>query len=165
LVLLFKAFLMPATILPALLMSFGGAFVALLLTHMSFSMPSLIGLVMLMGVASKNSILLVEYAIEAQRQRGLSQFDAIMDACHKRARPIIMTSIAMIAGMLPVAIGSGNADGSFRSPMAVAVIGGLMTSTMLSLLVVPAVFTMMDDLSRWLRRLAGAGQAVPAAQA
>ena len=144
---------MPATILPALLMSFGGAFVALLLANKSFSMPSLIGLVMLMGVASKNSILLVEYAIEAQRQRGLSQFDAIMDACHKRARPIIMTSIAMIAGMLPVAIGSGNADSSFRSPMAIAVIGGLMTSTMLSLLVVPAVFTMMDDLSRWLRGL------------
>ncbi|MDQ7744499.1 efflux RND transporter permease subunit [Hydrogenophaga pseudoflava] len=155
LVLLFKAFLMPLTILPALLMSFGGAFVALLLTNKSFSMPSLIGLVMLMGVASKNSILLVEYAIEARRQRGLPRLEAILDACHKRARPIVMTTIAMVAGMLPVAVGSGAADGSFRSPMAVAVIGGLMTSTLLSLLVVPAVFTMVDDLSIFFARLFG----------
>lgn len=155
LVLLFKAFLMPLTILPALLMSFGGAFVALLLTNKSFSMPSLIGLVMLMGVASKNSILLVEYAIEARRQRGLPRLEAILDACHKRARPIVMTTIAMVAGMLPVAVGSGAADGSFRSPMAVAVIGGLVTSTLLSLLVVPAVFTMVDDLSIFFARLFG----------
>ncbi|WP_234266490.1 efflux RND transporter permease subunit [Hydrogenophaga sp. NFH-34] len=155
LVLLFKAFLMPVTILPALLMSFGGAFVALLVTNKSFSMPSLIGLVMLMGVASKNSILLVEYAIEARRQRGLPRLEAILDACHKRARPIIMTSIAMIAGMLPVALGSGAADASFRSPMAIAVIGGLITSTLLSLLVVPAVFTMMDDLGKFAARLFG----------
>ena len=155
LVLLFKAFLMPVTILPALLMSFGGAFVALLLTNKSFSMPSLIGLVMLMGVASKNSILLVEYAIEARRQRGMPRLEAILDACHKRARPIVMTTIAMVAGMLPVAVGSGAADGSFRSPMAVAVIGGLVTSTLLSLLVVPAVFTMVDDLSILFARLVG----------
>ncbi|UCU96642.1 efflux RND transporter permease subunit [Hydrogenophaga taeniospiralis] len=155
LVLLFKAFLLPVTILPALLMSFGGAFVALLLTNKSFSMPSLIGLVMLMGVASKNSILLVEYAIEARRQRGMPRLEAILDACHKRARPIVMTTIAMVAGMLPVAVGSGAADGSFRSPMAVAVIGGLVTSTLLSLLVVPAVFTMVDDLSILFARLVG----------
>ena len=155
LVLLFKAFLLPVTILPALLMSFGGAFVALLLTNKSFSMPSLIGLVMLMGVASKNSILLVEYAIEARRQRGMPRLEAILDACHKRARPIVITTIAMVAGMLPVAVGSGAADGSFRSPMAVAVIGGLVTSTLLSLLVVPAVFTMVDDLSILFARLVG----------
>ena len=118
-------------------------------------MPSLIGLVMLMGVASKNSILLVEYAIEARRQRGLPRLEAILDACHKRARPIVMTTIAMVAGMLPVAVGSGAADSSFRSPMAVAVIGGLVTSTLLSLLVVPAVFTIVDDLSIFFARLFG----------
>ncbi|WP_066265470.1 efflux RND transporter permease subunit [Hydrogenophaga palleronii] len=149
LVLLFKAFLHPVTILAALPLSLGGAFVALLLTGKSFSMPSLIGLIMLMGVATKNSILLVEYAIEARRVHGLSRLDAILDACHKRARPIVMTTIAMGAGMMPIAIGWGAADGSFRSPMAVAVIGGLITSTFLSLLVIPAVFTIVDDVSIW----------------
>jgi multidrug efflux pump subunit AcrB len=153
LVLLFKAFLHPFTILAALPLSLGGAFVALLLAGKSFSMPSLIGLIMLMGVATKNSILLVEYAIEARRQHGMSRLDAILDACHKRARPIVMTTIAMGAGMLPIAIGWGAADASFRSPMAVAVIGGLITSTFLSLLVIPAVFTIVDDVSLWFARL------------
>ena len=153
LVLLFKAFLHPFTILAALPLSLGGAFVALLITNKAFSMPSLIGLIMLMGVATKNSILLVEYAIEARRERGLSRLDAILDACHKRARPIVMTTIAMGAGMLPIAIGSGSADPSFRSPMAIAVIGGLITSTFLSLLVIPAVFTIVDDISIWFGRV------------
>ena len=110
---------------------------------------------MLMGVATKNSILLVEYAIEARREHGMNRLDAILDACHKRARPIVMTTIAMGAGMLPIAIGWGAADGSFRSPMAVAVIGGLITSTVLSLLVIPAVFTLVDDVSLWFGRLFG----------
>jgi multidrug efflux pump subunit AcrB len=105
-----------------------------------------------MGVATKNSILLVEYAIEAQRKRGLTRLDAILDACHKRARPIMMTTIAMSFGMLPIAIGSGVADPSFRSPMAIAVIGGLITSTFLSLLVIPAVFICIEDLNQKLRR-------------
>jgi multidrug efflux pump subunit AcrB len=154
LVLLFKDFLHPVTILCALPLSLGGAFVALLLAHKSFSMPSLIGLIMLMGIATKNSILLVEYAIVARRDHGMSRFDALLDACHKRARPIIMTTIAMGAGMLPIAIGlRGGADPSFRSPMSIAVIGGLITSTVLSLLVIPVVFTYMDDLEHLLRRL------------
>ena len=152
LVLLFKSFLHPVTILTALPLSLGGAFVGLLLAQKSFSMPSLIGLIMLMGVATKNSILLVEYAILARREQGLSRFDALMDACHKRARPIIMTTLAMAAGMLPIAIGLGAADTSFRSPMAIAVIGGLMTSTILSLLVIPAVFTYIDDIGAWARK-------------
>jgi multidrug efflux pump subunit AcrB len=153
LVLLFKAFLHPFTILAALPLSLGGAFVALLLTNKAFSMPSLIGLIMLMGVATKNSILLVEYAIEARRVHGMNRLDAILDACHKRARPIVMTTIAMGAGMLPIAVGWGAADSSFRSPMAVAVIGGLITSTFLSLLVIPAVFTIVDDVSLWFGRM------------
>ncbi|MDQ9170890.1 efflux RND transporter permease subunit [Oxalobacteraceae bacterium R-40] len=146
LVLLFKDFLHPVTILAALPLSLGGAFVGLLLAQKSFSMPSLIGLIMLMGIATKNSILLVEYAIVARRDHHLSRTDALLDACHKRARPIIMTTLAMGAGMLPITLGLGAADASFRSPMAIAVIGGLITSTVLSLLVVPAVFTYMDDL-------------------
>ncbi len=148
LVLLFKDFMQPGTILVALPLSLGGAFVALLLSGKSFSMPSLIGLIMLMGIATKNSILLVEYAILARRDQGMSRMDALMDACHKRARPIVMTTIAMGAGMLPIAIGWGAADPSFRSPMAIAVIGGLVTSTFLSLLVIPAVFTYVDDVAR-----------------
>ncbi|HWI84018.1 efflux RND transporter permease subunit [Ramlibacter sp.] len=154
LVLLFKDFLHPVTILAALPLALGGAFVALLLAQKSFSMPSLIGLVMLMGIATKNSILLVEYAIVARRDHGMSRFAALLDACHKRARPIIMTTIAMGAGMLPIAIGFGTADPSFRSPMSIAVIGGLITSTVLSLLVVPVVFTYMDDFEQWSRRTA-----------
>jgi multidrug efflux pump subunit AcrB len=116
-------------------------------------MPSLIGLIMLMGIATKNSILLVEYAILARREHGMTRLEALMDACHKRARPIIMTTLAMGAGMMPIALGLGAADGSFRSPMAVAVIGGLITSTFLSLLVIPAVFTGVDDLGAGLARL------------
>ncbi|MFS0753998.1 efflux RND transporter permease subunit [Noviherbaspirillum sp. 1P10PC] len=150
LVLLFKDFMQPLTILAALPLSIGGAFVALLLTGRALSMPSMIGLIMLMGIVTKNSILLVDYAILA-RQAGMDRFAALVDACHKRSRPIIMTTIAMGAGMLPLALGWG-ADPSFRSPMAIAVIGGLITSTLLSLLVVPAVFTYVDDVQQWLRR-------------
>ena len=150
LVLLFKDFMQPVTILAALPLSIGGAFVALLITGRALSMPSMIGLIMLMGIVTKNSILLVDYAILA-RQAGFSRFDALVDACHKRSRPIIMTTIAMGAGMMPLALGWG-ADPSFRSPMAIAVIGGLITSTLLSLLVVPAVFTIIDDLEHWLGR-------------
>ena len=153
LVLLFKSVLHPVTILAALPLSLGGAFVALLIAGKSFSMPSLIGLIMLMGVATKNSILLVEYAIVAQRDHGLNRFDALMDACQKRARPIVMTTIAMGAGMLPIAAGWGSSDGSFRSPMAVSVIGGLITSTFLSLLVIPAVYLYVDDFGAMAARL------------
>ncbi len=152
LVLLFKDVLQPVTILAALPLSLGGAFVALLAAGKSFSMPSLIGLIMLMGIATKNSILLVEYAVMARRDHGLSRWDALLDACHKRARPIVMTTIAMGAGMLPIAMGFGTADPSFRSPMATAVIGGLITSTLLSLLVIPVVYSFVDDFEQLVRR-------------
>ena len=145
LVLLFGSFSHPFTIILALPLCFGGAFVALILCHMSMSMPSLIGLIMLTGIAAKNSILLVEYAMVSMK-KGLSRFDALMEAAHKRARPILMTTVAMGAGMLPVAIGHD----SFRQPMAVAVIGGLITSTLLSLVFVPAAYTLIDRFSNWL---------------
>lgn len=153
LVLLFKEFLQPITILAALPLSFGGGFVALLLTGKAFSMPSLIGLIMLMGIATKNSILLVEYAIVARRDHGMSRLDALLDACRKRARPIVMTTIAMGAGMLPIATGMGDADSSFRSPMAVAVLGGLVTSTFLSLLVIPVAYSYLDDFNNFLGKI------------
>ncbi|MRV71188.1 MMPL family transporter [Duganella sp. FT92W] len=153
LVLLFQDFMQPATILAALPLSIGGAFVALLITRSALSMPSMIGLIMLMGIVTKNSILLVDYAIIARRE-GMKRFDALVDACHKRSRPILMTTIAMGAGMMPLALGWG-ADPSFRAPMARAVIGGLITSTLLSLLVVPAVFTYIDDLEHLMKRCLG----------
>jgi multidrug efflux pump subunit AcrB len=148
LILLFGRLLQPFTILMALPLSIGGAFVGLVITNSSLSMPSMIGFIMLMGIATKNSILLVDYALIAQR-RGLARFEAIMDACRKRARPIIMTTIAMGAGMLPLVFGWGDADPTFRRPMAAAVLGGLVTSTLLSLVVIPVVYTLMDDVSGW----------------
>ena len=152
LVLLFKDFLHPISILPSVILSFGGAFLGLLISGTMLSMPSFIGLVMLIGVSTKNSILLVEYAITARREHGLNRFDALMDACHKRARPIIMTTIAMVAGMLPLVIGLGGSDNSFRAPMAAAVIGGLITSTILSLLVTPSFFSIIDDIEHFVGR-------------
>jgi multidrug efflux pump subunit AcrB len=149
LVLLFRDWFQPVTILSAVPLSVGGAFVALLLGRSELGLPSLIGLVMLLGIVTKNSILLVEYAVIGIRERGLSEHDALLDACRKRARPILMTSVAMIAGMLPLALGLVG-DGSFRVPMAIAVIGGLVTSTALSLLVVPVVFTYVARFERWL---------------
>ena len=168
LVLLFRSFFKPITILSALPLAIGGAFLALLVTGQSLSMPSLIGFLMLMGLAAKNSILLVEYAIEQERA-GMSQRDAIVDACHERARPIVMTTLAMMAGMLPTALGIGTGS-EFRQPMAVAVIGGLITSTVLSLVLVPVVYEIVDDIEMWLKpklgrlttpREASHGQAVP----
>ncbi|AYV46226.1 multidrug transporter AcrB [Caulobacter flavus] len=147
LVLLFRSFFKPITILSALPLAIGGAFIALLVTGESLSTPSLIGFLMLMGLAAKNSILLVEYAIERERE-GMSQREAIVDACRERARPIIMTTLAMMAGMIPTALGIG-AGSEFRQPMAIAVIGGLVTSTLLSLVVVPAVYEIVDDIERW----------------
>jgi len=152
LVLLFKDFVQPVTILGALVLSIPGAFVALFVTHTALSMPSMIGLIMLMGIATKNSILLVDYVIMARRDHHLPRLEAVLDACHKRARPIVMTTIAMAAGMLPIALGIG-VDPSFRAPMAIVVIGGLITSTFLSLLVIPVLFTYVDDAIVLLRRV------------
>jgi len=154
LLLLFNNALQPITILTAVPLCAGGAFGALLLTQNALSLPSLIGLLMLIGIASKNSILLVDYAVIAEQEHGLTQHDALVDACRKRARPVIMTTLAMSAGMLPIALGL-SADSSFRAPMAIAVIGGLATSTVLSLIVVPAAFTVLDDVREWISRKFG----------
>lgn len=145
LVILFKKFLQPLTILVALPLSIGGAVVGLLLNDLEWSMPSMIGIIMLMGVSTKNSILLVDYALIAQYQMGMSKRDALLDACKKRSRPILMTTIAMGAGMLPLIFGWGVEDISFRKPMAIAVFGGLITSTLLSLAIIPAFYSVMDS--------------------
>nr|MBF0685089.1 efflux RND transporter permease subunit [Pseudomonas sp.] len=154
LVLLLKDFMQPLTILAAPMLSIPGAFIALFVTTTALSLPAMIGLIMLMGIATKNSILLIDYIILARRDHGLTRWDAIIDACSKRARPIIMTTLAMGAGMLPVALGWG-ADPSFRAPMGIVVIGGLITSTVLSVLIIPVLFTYVDDAVQWARTLLG----------
>src|SRR6185312_6120392 len=144
LVLLFGTFLQPVTILFSLPLSIGGAIAALLLTGKQLTTPVWIGILMLMGIVTKNAIMLVEFAVEAIRD-GKKRDEAIIDAGMKRARPIVMTTIAMAAGMMPSALAFGD-GGEFRSPMALAVIGGLIFSTVLSLVFVPAMFMVMDDL-------------------
>lgn len=150
LVLLFGSFMQPITILVALPLSIGGALGFLYLTGSSLAMTALIGILLLMGIAAKNSILLVEYAIMA-RQRGVERNAALLEAASKRARPIVMTSIAMGAGMLPIALGIG-ADAESRAPMGIAVIGGLLSSTVLSLVYIPVVYTFVDDVEHFLSR-------------
>ncbi len=153
LVLLFQDVLQPITILVALPLSVGGAFIALLLTGNSISLPVVIGFLMLMGIVTKNAILLVDFAIESIA-KGMDRTTALIESGRKRAQPIVMTTIAMAAGMLPSALALGE-GGSFRAPMAIAVIGGLIASTVLSLVFVPAVFSVMDDFSHFLGRLFG----------
>jgi HAE1 family hydrophobic/amphiphilic exporter-1 len=150
LVLLFRSFAYPVTIMASLPLAIGGAFFGLMIAGASFSISSLIGVLMLMGIAAKNSILLVDYVVEAEKT-GLKRLDAIMDAAHKRARPILMTTFAMGAGMMPVAVGWG-ADVEFRQPMAIAVVGGLISSTFLSLLFIPPIFTIVDDIAGFFAR-------------
>jgi multidrug efflux pump subunit AcrB len=146
LILLFKSVIQPFTILFSLPLAIGGVAAALIITSSPVSMPVLIGILMLMGIVAKNAILLVDFAVE-MRVRGMERIAAVVEAGHKRARPIVMTSIAMSAGMLPSALGVGE-GGSFRAPMATAVIGGIIVSTVLSLVVVPSFYLFMDDFSR-----------------
>jgi Cu/Ag efflux pump CusA len=163
LILLFGSVIQPFTILLSLPLAIGGVAAALILTGSALSMPVLIGILMLMGIVTKNAILLIDFAIE-MRNRGMPRLQAVIEAGHKRAQPIVMTSIAMSAGMLPSALGVGE-GGAFRAPMATAVIGGIIVSTVLSLVVVPAFYLIMDDLS-WLigrvfRNLVGQKEAEP----
>src|SRR5919201_2080199 len=152
LALLFRDFLQPITILSVLPLSFGGAFVALLVARSELDLPAMIGVVMLIGIVTKNSILLVEHTVVGIRERGLPVHDAVVQACRSRARAIVMTTFAMTAGMLPIALGFG-ADSSFRQPMAGAGAGGSLSSTALSLLVVPVVFTYVDGFETRVRAM------------
>jgi hydrophobe/amphiphile efflux-1 (HAE1) family protein len=177
LVLLFRSAFQPMTVLLSLPLCLGGVILGLLVTGMPISLPVFIGILMLMGIVTKNAIMLVDFAAERQAQ-GMALREAIIDAGRKRARPIVMTTLAMVAGMVPSALSLGD-GGEFRAPMACGVIGGLLVSTVLSLVFVPSLYTMMDGLSRaaarWLapllspgaarpkRKAAGVGEAVPVA--
>ena len=165
LVLLFGDVFQPVTILLSLPLSIGGVILALLVTGEALSMPVVIGVLMLIGIVTKNAIMLVDFAIEA-RAKGVPRRQAITQAGSMRARPIVMTTVAMVAGMVPSALGIGD-GGEFRAPMAIGVIGGLIVSTMLSLVFVPSFYTVMDDLSGLGRRLfrGRRGGSVDAAQA
>jgi multidrug efflux pump subunit AcrB len=166
LVLLFHNFVTPVSILMSLPLAIGGAILALFLTGNSISMAVVIGFLMLMGIVTKNAIMLVEFALSAI-DRGVDKRAAILDAVHKRARPIVMTTIAMTAGMVPSAIGHGE-GAEFSAPMAIAVIGGLLLSTMLSLLFVPSLFSLIHGAQRrlggWLRRRIGLNSRPEAAE-
>jgi multidrug efflux pump subunit AcrB len=153
LVLLYRRALPPLVNLGSLLLAPLGGAVALHIAHMPTSLPVLIGLLMLLGIVAKNSILLIDFAIE-EMGKGIEKFDAIMDAGHKRAQPIVMTTVAMVAGMIPTALSIGT-DGSFNQPMAVTVIGGLILSTLLTLLIVPAGFSLADSFEKWLAPVFG----------
>jgi hydrophobic/amphiphilic exporter-1 (mainly G- bacteria), HAE1 family len=148
LVLLFGDFMQPITIMAALPLALGGAFGLLYVTGEALTLPATIGFLMLMGIVAKNSILLVEYGIISMH-RGMARTEALIDACAKRATPIVMTTIAMAAGMLPTALRLGE-DADFRAGMAIAVIGGLMSSTLLSLVYIPVIYSYVDDVSKWL---------------
>ena len=145
-VLLFKSVFKPLVIMFSLPLSFAGAFVALLIFGKAIDMPVMIGIVLLLGIAAKNAILLVEFAIESQ-QRGNNVYDALFDACRERARPIVMTTVAMSAGMLPTALGLGEGAG-FRTSMAIAVIGGLISSTVLTLVLAPVLYSLVCSFER-----------------
>ncbi|TPW31916.1 efflux RND transporter permease subunit [Pararhizobium mangrovi] len=142
LVLLFASFITPITILLSLPLAIGGAILALYVTDRAISLSVIIGFLMLMGIVTKNAIMLVEFSVQSMH-RGSSRLDAMLDAGHKRVRPIVMTTIAMTAGMLPSAISTGTGS-EFSAPMAIAVIGGLLVSTLLSLLFVPSLFSAID---------------------
>jgi hydrophobe/amphiphile efflux-1 (HAE1) family protein len=150
LVLLFEGYLHPLTIMVSLPLALGGALLALVAAHQSLGFYALIGIVMLMGLVTKNSILLVEYCLMAMKE-GKPRYQAIVESGEARMRPILMTTVAMIAGMLPIALGIG-AGSEARAPMAICVVGGLITSTLLTLIVVPVVFTYVDDLVQWANR-------------
>jgi multidrug efflux pump subunit AcrB len=124
-----------------------GGLLALWVAGQPISMPVYIGLLMLLGIVAKNSILLIDFALE-EMAKGVDVFAAIMDAGHKRAQPIVMTTVAMIAGMIPTAI-SLSGDSSSRAPMSIVVIGGLALSTILTLLIVPATFSLAVGIERW----------------
>jgi len=154
LVLLYRRFMSPLVNMGSLLLAPLGGLIALFIIGQPLSMPVFIGILMLFGIVAKNSILLVDFAIE-EMSKGVPKHEAIIDAGHKRAQPIVMTTVAMVAGMVPTAI-SLSGDGAWRAPMGTVVIGGLILSTLLTLLIVPAGFSLADGLEKrmgpWLRK-------------
>jgi multidrug efflux pump subunit AcrB len=155
LVLLYHRFISPLVNMGSLFLAPLGGLLLLLITGQSLSLPVFIGILMLFGIVAKNSILLIDFAIE-EMATGRGKLDSIIEAGHKRAQPIVMTTVAMVAGMVPTAVSLGS-DGGWRAPMGIVVIGGLTLSTLLTLLIVPAGFSLADGLEKrlgpWLARI------------
>ena len=143
----FESFSQPFAIMMGLPLSFIGAFGLLLLLGNTFNLFSMIGLVLLIGLATKNGILLIDYTNQL-RAKGMSVHDALVEAGATRLRPILMTAVSTIAGVLPVALGIGVGSES-RQPMAVAIAGGLISSTLLTLAVVPVIYSYIDQFAHW----------------
>jgi len=152
----FGSFLQPIAIMVSLPLSLIGVLAALLITGSTLNIFSVIGFIMLMGLVTKNAILLVDFTNQRQRE-GLGQFEALMEAGQVRLRPILMTTLAMVFGMLPMAIGMGD-GGESQAPMGRAVIGGVITSTLLTLVVVPVAYTYLDSLGKRAARFFGGGE-------
>ena len=150
----FKSFLQPLALMTALPLTLIGVVLALLMFRSTLSMFSVIGVVMLMGLVTKNAILLVDFAIRGARAMAWTAHDALLMAAKVRLRPILMTTLAMIFGMVPLAFALTEGSEQ-RAPMGQAVIGGVITSSLLTLVVVPVVYCYMDDLAQWLRNAAG----------
>jgi multidrug efflux pump subunit AcrB len=148
LVLLYRRFMSPLVNMGSLLLAPLGGLLALMATGNPLSLPVFIGILMLFGIVAKNSILLIDFALE-EMNKGVDKFTAILDAGHKRAQPIVMTTVAMVAGMIPTAM-SLSGDSSWRAPMGIVVIGGLILSTILTLVIVPASFSLATGVEQWL---------------
>ena len=164
----FKSFLQPLALMTSLPLTLIGVVLALLLFRSTLSMFSVIGVVMLMGLVTKNAILLVDFAIR-MREQGMNRTEALLHAAKVRLRPILMTTLAMIFGMVPLAFALTEGSEQ-RAPMGQAVIGGVITSSLLTLVVVPVVYCYLDDLANWVRRRprtsggGGSTEAVPASK-
>jgi multidrug efflux pump subunit AcrB len=154
-VLLYKRIMPPFVNLGSLLLAPLGGAIALHVAGQPLSMPVFIGLLMLLGIVAKNSILVIDFALE-EMEKGVPKKAAIIDAGHKRAQPIVMTTVAMVAGMVPTAL-SLSGDAAWRAPMGVTVIGGLILSTVLTLVIVPAVFSLAIGLESWIGPKLGRG--------
>jgi HAE1 family hydrophobic/amphiphilic exporter-1 len=159
LVMQFGSFLDPLAIMVSLPLSLIGVVLALILTHDSLNIMSLIGVILLMGIVVKNAILLIDFAKWSREERGISTRDALIEAGRIRLRPILMTTVALIAGMIPVALGLGE-GADFRAPLGRAVIGGVITSTVLTLIVIPTFYEILDEwrsglMAFFARRLGG----------
>ena len=155
LTLLYKRIMPPFVNLGSLLLAPLGGALALHVAGQPLSMPVFIGLLMLLGIVAKNSILVIDFALE-EMDKGVPKFEAIVDAGHKRAQPIVMTTVAMVAGMVPTAL-SLSGDGAWRAPMGITVIGGLLLSTVLTLVIVPATFSLAVALESWVGPRLGRG--------
>ena len=151
---LYESFVHPITILSTLPSAGVGALLALLLTHEDLNVIALIGIILLIGIVKKNAIMMIDFALEAERKEGKNSRDAIYEACLLRFRPIMMTTVAAMLGAVPLAIGSG-AGSELRRPLGITIVGGLLVSQMLTLFTTPVIYLYLDRLRLW------AGRALP----